>query len=354
MVTAILVTVASLVLLSFIQPSTPEPYQLNYPAYFGSRFTIPEDNPMTREGVQLGRMLFYETRLSKNNQFSCASCHQQKFAFTDGSSFSTGIDGTPTKRSAMSLANLLWVNNFFWDGRAGSLEAQAVVPLTDAHEMGQPLGESVVKLKKTANYTALFKNAFGTSEISEDRILKAIAQFERTLISANARYDRYLNGQPVLSEQELRGMTLFMTNPLPAKNIRGAECGRCHGGPKIFQELFHNNGLDKEPKDVGRMEVSGQEIDRGRFRVPTLRNIALTSPYMHDGRFNTLDDVLNHYSEHIQQSESLSPFLAEASNEVDGKGLLLRSDEKKDIIAFLKTLTDSTFISSPEFSNPRK
>lgn len=347
--------VTFILLLSFAfpgSPYTPEPYPLVYPAYFGNRFTIPKDNPMTREGVQLGRMLFYETRLSANNQLSCASCHQQKLAFTDGKAFSQGTDGVLTKRSSMSLANLLWVRNFFWDGRSGSLEAQAVFPLTDPHEMGQSLEASVTKLKEVSFYRDWFENAFGSPEISGDRILKAIAQFERTLISANSNYDRYLNGIYLPTAQELNGMQLFMTTPDPQKKIRGANCGQCHGTPKLFKELFHNNGLDTIPKDAGRMDFTGQEMDRGRFRVPTLRNIVLTAPYMHDGRFKTLEEVLDHYNDHIQPSETLSPLIGEASNRDGGKSLMLTKNEKTDIIGFLKLLTDTAFINNPEFSNP--
>jgi cytochrome c peroxidase len=263
-----------------------------------------------------------------------------------------GIDGTLTKRSSMSLANLLWVRSFFWDGRSSSLEAQVIVPLTDPHEMGQSLAASTEKLKKTSVYPGLFRKAFGSPEISADRIVKAIAQFERTLISANSPYDQYLNGNYQPSAQALRGMNLFMTTPSPEKNIRGANCGHCHGTPKIFIELFHNNGLDSVPKDAGRMELTGQDIDRGRFRVPTLRNVVVTSPYMHDGRFKNLQEVLDHYNDHIRQSATLSPFIAEATNQSGGKSLLLSEDEKKDIIAFLHTLTDSTFINNPEFSDP--
>jgi len=350
-----MMSAASLFLLSFVvdvSPEKPEPYQLQYPAYFGERFTIPEDNPMTKGGVYLGRKLFYEPRLSKGNQFSCANCHQQQLAFADATSFSMGIDGL-TKRNALSLANLLWVRNFFWDGRVSSLEAQAVIPMTDPHEMGQPLSVSVEKLKKIPEYAQLFDCAFGSGEISEDKIVKAIAQFERTLISAHSPYDQYLQGTYQPSAQELRGMNLFMTSPAPDKNSRGANCGQCHGTPKIYKELFHNNGLDSvSKKDGGRMEYTGQEIDHGRFRVPTLRNIALTAPYMHDGRFKTLEEVVDHYNEHIQQGASLSKVIAEASNEVGGKSLLLSAGEKKDIIAFLHLLTDSTFIANPEFADP--
>ena len=330
----------------------PVPYELKYPRYFGGRFTIPEDNPMTKEGVYLGRTLFYEKQLSSNNIISCATCHQQKLAFTDGMALSIGVDGSFTKRNSMSLANLLWVRSFFWDGRANSLEKQAVFPLTDPHEMGQSLSRSVEKVSEINTYPYLFKKAFGSPEVSEDRILKAIAQFQRTLISADSDYDRYLEGNYIPSRQEQNGMDLFMTAPSPQKNIRGANCTHCHGTPKLYKELFHNNGLDTLAKDIGRMDFTGQEIDRGRFRVPTLRNIALTSPYMHDGRFETLNEVLDHYNEHIQTSETLSPFLVGSTNQAGGTSLLLTQDEKNDIIAFLHMLTDSTFVNNPEFSDP--
>lgn len=352
----IMMALICLTFLSFLitnhEKEQPEPYQLQYPAYFGGRFTIPADNPMTKGGVYLGRKLFYETRLSKGNQFSCANCHQQKLAFADETSFSMGIDGL-TKRNSLSLANLLWVRNFFWDGRVASLEAQAVIPMTDPHEMGQALAVSVEKLKQDAHYPLLFKAAFGSTEISEEKMLKAIGQFERTLISAHSPYDDYLNGKYQPTEQELRGMNLFMTSPTPEKNIRGANCGQCHGSPKMYKELFHNNGLDSVIKrDAGRMGITGQQMDNGRFRVPTLRNIALTAPYMHDGRLKTLEEVVDHYNDHIQESETLSPFIAKTTNQPGGKSLLLSEQEKKDIISFLLLLTDSTFINNPDFSDP--
>lgn len=354
-ITTVRLLAMSVLLLSFLLPERkiePEPYPLDYPANFGGRFTIPEDNPMTKEGVYLGRLLFYERRLSKDNTFSCANCHQQKLAFTDGKQLSEGVDGSLTRRNAMSLANLLWVRNLFWDGRATSLEEQAIVPLTDPHEMGQSLDASAEKLRQTALYPELFREAFGSAAITGDRIVKALAQFERSLISADAPYDRYLQGTYQPTEQEMRGMTLFMTTPSPERNVRGANCGHCHGTPKIFKELFHNNGLDSLPKDEGRMDLTGQDIDRGRFRVPTLRNIALTAPYMHDGRFGSLEEVLDHYNEHVRQGPYLSPFIAEATNQSGGKSLLLHDDEKQDIIAFLHMLTDTTFVNNPEFSDP--
>ncbi|GGM83427.1 methylamine utilization protein [Dyadobacter beijingensis] len=347
-----ILTAAFCVFAGLIARKTPAPYELKYPANFGSRFTIPADNPTTQEGVYLGRMLFYEKKLSANNLLSCESCHEQRLAFTDGRPVSPGVDGSFTPRSSMSLANLLWVRNFFWDGRSQSLETQAAFPLTDPHEMGQSLAESVRKLQQTAPYPALFQGAFGPQGISEQNILKALAQFERTLISADSPYDRYLAGKYRPTAAEMRGMLLFENNPDPQKGIRGANCGHCHGGPKTFKELFHNNGLDSTFEDAGREKITGQIMDKGRFRVPTLRNILLTAPYMHDGRFKTIEAVLDHYSDHIRQSPTLSSFLQDISNEPDGKSLGLAPQDKKDIIAFLGMLTDSTFMTNPAFSNP--
>ncbi len=329
-----------------------EPYELKYPVNFGSRFIIPEDNPMTKEGVALGRMLFYEERLSANNKVSCATCHRQQLAFTDGMRFSIGVDGTQTKRNSMSLSNLLWVRNLFWDGRASNLEAQANVPLTDPHEMGQSLQTSSIKLSSMKVYAEMFEKAFGTTEINGERIVKALAQFERTLISANSQYDKYLRRETALSESELNGLKLFLTGPQPEKNIRGANCVHCHSLPKTFSDLFHNNGLDSVSIDSGREAITGAESDKGRFRVPSLRNIALTAPYMHDGRFNTLEEVLDHYSAHIQPAETLSPFIGEVSNERGALGLRLSDKEKADIVTFLHALTDNDFINNPDFADP--
>jgi cytochrome c peroxidase len=329
-------------------------YQLVYPANFGNRINIPDDNPTTQQGVYLGRLLFYEPRLSANNTLSCGSCHQQSKAFTDGKAFSEGVDHVPTPRNAMSLTNLLWTRRFFWDGRVSGLEQQAAVPLTNPHEMGQALAISAKKLSADKQYPALFKLVYGDDAITGDRIVKAVAQFERTLISANSKYDQYLRNAYQPTADELKGMELFNREPQPEKGTRGANCGHCHGGVKNYNELFHNNGLDSIPKDNGIEAVSGLTTDRGRFKVPTLRNIALTAPYMHDGRFKTLAEVVDHYSDHVRESASLSTFLRGESNEVGGKTLKLLPEEKKQIIAFLNMLTDYTFISDPRFSDPHQ
>lgn len=353
-ITPLVVLVTALVLIAATgtDPVYTDPYKLEYPDYFGNRISIPENNPTTKQGVYLGRMLFYEKKLSSNETISCASCHQQKLAFTDGKAFSTGINDVPTKRNSMSLANLLWVRNFFWDGRAKGLESQAKIPLTDPHEMGNYLDKAIIVLQKTKLYPVLFKEAFGTPEVTTDRIAMAIAQFERTLISSNSLYDKYLRGEYLPSKQELNGMEMFMNSAVASKNIRGASCAQCHGTPKMYMELFHNNGLDSIPKDTGREEITGIPNDNGRFRVVTLRNIALTAPYMHDGRFKTLEEVLDHYNEHIMPSRTLSISLQNRPNDIGGKSLGLTASEKANIISFLRMLTDSTFINDRRFSDP--
>ena len=332
----------------------PEPLHIDYPVYFGNRTFVPDDNPTTVEGVALGRRLFYEKALSANQQISCGTCHRQELAFTDGTVFSTGVDGTLQPRNTMSLVNLLWVRNFFWDGRVAGLEMQAAIPLANAHEMGQSLEASAALLSKMPAYKSLFSKAFGTDSITGEGIVKAISQFERTLVSANAPYDQYLRGEYEPTPSELNGIRLFYGNPDAARNIRGAGCAHCHGGPKTYIELYYNNGLDAVPADSGREKISGQSYDRGRFRVVSLRNIALTAPYMHDGRFNTLKEVLSHYNEHIKPSKTLSPFLQGVgnSNAPDGLTLGLTDDEKKDLVAFLRMLTDDGLIKDKRFSNP--
>ncbi|HEX5152169.1 MAG TPA: cytochrome c peroxidase [Parafilimonas sp.] len=328
-----------------------KPFEIKYPSYFGNKIYIPEDNPTTEAGVYLGRMLFYETALSANDKLSCATCHKQELAFTDGKIFSTGVDGTLQPRNAMSLANLLWVKNLFWDGRANSLEEQAKTPLTNLHEMGQKFSVSADKLTQKGIYKPLFKAAFETDSITGEMIVRALAQFERTLVSADSRYDKYLRNeyQPTLSE--LNGINIFYGMPGTSDTMRGADCAHCHAGPKTYSELFQNNGLDSIFLDAGREKITGQAVDKGRFRVVTLRNIALTAPYMHDGRFKTLEDVIDHYNEHIRKSATLSPFLKNNSNNINGK-LDLSQQEKVDLLAFLNMLTDSGFISNNNFSNP--
>lgn len=336
----------------------PTPYTLVVPAGFPTP-VIPADNPLTNEGVALGRMLFYETKLSSNNTMSCGSCHQQNKAFTDGLAKAVGVDGIANPRGTMSLANVLWSNTLTWDGAFSTLEAQAHKPIENPVEMHQSLATGVAKLQNTSTYPPLFEAAFGTKIITSDLLLKALTQFERTLISGNSRYDRFTKTQQGLSADELAGLKLYSTHITP-RQVRGAECFHCHTLPLTssnFAAQFFNNGLDLTFADPGRGGITQQPFDNGKFVAPTLRNITLTAPYMHDGRFTTLEQVLDHYSDHVQMaSPNLDPMLIQGINDpIFNPGRMgLTATEKRQVIAFLKTLTDSTFIADKRFSDPFK
>jgi cytochrome c peroxidase len=336
----------------------PTPYTLVVPAGFPTP-VIPADNPLTNEGVALGRMLFYETKLSSNNTMSCGSCHQQNKAFTDGLAKAVGVDGIANPRGTMSLANVMWSNTLTWDGAFSTLQAQVRKPIENPVEMHQLLNTGVTKLQATTTYPPLFQAAFGTRTITGDLVMKALTQFERTLISGNSRYDKFAKTQQGFSADELAGLKLYSTHISP-RVIRGAECFHCHTMPLAssnFAAQFFNNGLDLTFADPGRGGVTGLPADNGKFVAPTLRNITLTAPYMHDGRFTTLEQVLDHYSDHVQMnSPNLDPNLIQGINDpIFSPGRMgLTATEKRQVIAFLKTLTDSTFIADKRFSDPFK
>ena len=330
------------------------------PFVFG-QFRVPEDNPLTDEAVELGRRLFYDVRLSGNNEVSCSTCHRQQLAFTDGRQTAIGVSGKALALNSMSLANLMWgPRHFFWNGRVTSLEEQALVPIQHADEMDQSLAELVDELKADSQYRSLFSIAYG--RISNENIAKALASFQRTLISSDSKYDKYLRGEATLTEQENLGRKLFVAHPDVKASLRGGNCIDCHSqfltsGFNTLYDGFSNNGLDSEEDLLpGLEEVTQIRAHRGLFKVPTLRNIALTAPYMHDGRFATLEQVLDHYNEGIKMSSTLSPLIAEADNSTKGvvtqASLNLTEHEKTAIIAFLHTLTDRQFITEEKFSNP--
>jgi cytochrome c peroxidase len=332
------------------------------PFYFGL-FELPQDNPLTEEGVALGRILFYDTILSQDSTISCASCHQQAKAFTDGERLGIGIEGQVVDRNTMSLVNMLWSTpHKFWDGRAANLEEQALQPIKDPREHGMDIPEVLKRLNDHPDYPSRFRSAFGTKKIREEQIAKALAQFQRTLISNDSKYDKFLRGEVQLSDSEQRGLQAFFTHPDPSVSLRGSNCGDCHrnfltDGFNDALDGFANNGLDYEDDlEDGLCAVTGNPMDKGKFKIPSLRNIALTAPYMHDGRFNTLEEVIDHYNEHIRESSTLDILIREASNEPRKPGdpihLKLTDQEKEDILAFLLTLTDSTFITNEKFSNP--
>ena len=303
---------------------------------------LPEDNPLTVEGVELGRRLFHDPKLSRNNSQSCSICHERTKAFTDGQNFSLGESGQRGRRNAMPLVNLAWAKEFFWDGRAKSLREQALMPIQDAHEMNETLERVVAKLGADRDYPARFEAAFGSPAATSERIGLALEQFLLTLVSQESKFDRAARKLVTLTPQEQRGLQLFVTEHDPARGLRGADCFHCHGGNLFSNHQFMNNGLTEHAGDVGRMEVTKSESDRGKFKVPSLRNVALTAPYMHDGRFATLEEVVEHYNGPMHRSPTLDPNLAK--HPVTGLGL--SAEDKAALIAFLKTLTDDQFISA--------
>lgn len=326
------------------------PYKLAIPSHFPD-MPIPEDNPMTEEGVLLGRMLFYEKQLSGDNTISCGTCHAPANAFSDPNQFSTGIDGAQGNRNSMALVNLGWQTSFFWDGRSHTLEEQILEPVPNPVEMHQSWPDAIAKLKKDVNYRNAFYRAFGTEDFDSTHVAKAIAQFLRTMISGNSKYDviyKYVNSIPfsaqdqqiwnTVTTDELAGYDLF-------QSLNGADCFHCHNGPLMQVQKFSNNGLDAVFTDLGRGLITGNPADNGKFKVPTLRNIELSAPYMHDGRFATLDDVIEHYSTGIHQSATIDPLIEFASQ----GGVQLDADQRLLLKAFLKTLTDHEFVTNPNF-----
>lgn len=310
------------------------PYRLTFSQFF-PRPDLPHDSPLTEEGVELGRRLFLDTRLSANNAQSCASCHRPGAAFSDDRPASRGADGAEGKRNAMPLLNLAWKSSFFWDGRAATLREQVLQPIQNPIEMHETLSNVTAKLAADAEYPALFARAFGPGKITADRVARALEQFLLTRVSYDSKFDRALNGEAKLTDEEQRGFELFHTEYDPAHGQYGADCFHCHGGPLFRSQDFANNGLDARPADAGRGAVTGRTGDRGKFAVPSLRNVELTGPYMHDGRFKTLEEAVEHYCTGMKRSPTLDPNLAKHP---DG-GVPLSAGDKKALVAFLKTLT---------------
>lgn len=326
----------------------PTPKPLSIPELFETKIIapiIPVNNPQTVEGIALGKTLFFDTILSGDNTQSCASCHNPKTAFSDTTPFSTGIDNISGHRNTMPLFNLAWNynENFFWDGRTFSLENQALIPVEDPIEMHHTWDEAIASLQADSEYPKLFEQAFSTSIITKDLVTKAIAQFERTLISANSRFDNYLLGKGELTPEELNGFNVFMDE------TKG-DCFHCHGSnnnPLWTDNLFHNNGLDANPTDLGLGLKTGDPADNGKFKTPSLRNLKYTAPYMHDGRFKTLEAVINHYSEGLHYSTTIDPLMKRVSE----GGVHLSPKDKTNLKAFLLALSDEEFITNPAFQN---
>lgn len=315
---------------------TLTPVTLAVPDGFPAPLYNNSDNPLSKEGIELGRRLFYEKKLSIDQAHPCSSCHEQIASFgTFEHDRSHGVNNTHTLRNAPVLVNLAWAPYFHWDGQFETLALQATHPLTGDHEMGETFPGIIRKLEADPGYKNAFQQVFNTASIEPMQIVKALAQFTATMISANSRYDKYKKGQIVFNSQELAGYQLFLQH-----------CNSCHREPLFTDHSFRNNGLPVDPllQDVGRMRISLLSSDSLQFKVPTLRNCYLSSNYMHDGRFISIQQCINHYRFQVQPGPTLDPLLRQ--------GISLTNEQSDQLMAFLKTLTDSSFITDRRLARP--
>ena len=339
------------------------PYANGNPFDSANLDNTPVSNPTTDAGATLGRVLFYENMFSLNNSISCGSCHKQQYGFADNASLSPGYQGQKGTRNAVALANENLNSNFFWDGRVNTLEAQTIMPVQNHMEMGMENLENLVKkLSSVSYYPPLFKAAFGSSEVTKQGIASALAQFMRSMHSFNSKFDQgAASGFSNFTLQELNGEATF----------RAMKCNSCHGGNNLNNgglgidhnmasgNDWANGGLDVGYPDAGLMNVTGQAIDKGAFKVPSLRNVGLTAPYMHDGRFKSLEEVVEHYNSGIVANPTLDFRLTQRFLDSTGASnapvkMHMTTQQKSDLVAFLNTLTDNSFISDPKFSDPFK
>ncbi len=314
--------------LTYLQLEIPEDFP--EPVY---RF---QDNPLSKEGIELGRKLFYDGRLSIDGAHPCSSCHMQIAAFgTYEHDRSHGVFDSHTLRNAPVLFNLAWQDKFHWDAEFSSLFDEAAQPINGHLEMGENFGSVVAKLQGDADYRDMFRKVFRTDFISPDHVLKALAQFTGSMVSANSKYDRVQKGQATFTVKEQQGYQVFKAN-----------CSSCHPEPMFTDYSLRNIGLpvDNFLQDFGKMRISNDPADSLKFKVPTLRNVYISSNYMHDGRFNTLAQCINHYRNGVQTSATLDPSLA--------SGIPMTDEEAINLALFLRTLTDSTFILDPRFGKP--
>jgi cytochrome c peroxidase len=312
-------------------------HELEYPGYFPQPTYNFKNNPLSEETIELGRVLFYDPILSRDNTISCASCHSpyNSFAHSDHD-LSHGIDDQIGNRNAPALFNLAWQNTFMWDGAINNLDMQALAPISHRMEMDETIQNVVLKLQRKEIYSGLFKEAFGDSLITGEYVLKALSQFQLTLISANSKYDQVMKGAQLFNDQEIKGYILFKRN-----------CNSCHTEPLFSNYSFANNGLivDSTLNDFGKYTITKKSEDSLLFKVPSLRNLKFTSPYMHDGRFKKLNEVLNHYTSGINKTETLDTQLQEA--------IELSSNDKADLLSFLQTLNDTDFVFDQKHQFPR-
>ncbi|KAF2519551.1 cytochrome-c peroxidase [Flavobacterium salilacus subsp. salilacus] len=340
-------TIAAFVAVTLVSCSKDNDYEavtdtkmeFRVPANFPVPVQDISQNYPTQEGFELGRKLFYDARLSANNTISCSFCHEQASAFTHhGHTFSHGIYDQEGTRNAPSVQNMAFQSEYFYDGASNSIEMLSIVPIHNPKEMDETLERIAEKLKQDADYVQQFNKAFDGSGVTSGNILKALGQFMTMMISANSRYDKYVRNEPggAMTQQELQGLTTFQQ-----------KCASCHATDLFTDNSFRNNGLPPNPNlnDLGRETVTGFAADRYKFKVPSLRNVALTKPYMHDGRFGSLQSVLNFYTSGMIYTETIDPLLHNSG----AVGIPLSEEEKQALIAFLNTLTDEEFINNPLF-----
>lgn len=305
-----------------------------------SNFPLPEDlfkdNPLTNEGFALGRKLFYDGRLAKDGIASCASCHQQFAAFsTFDHAFSHGIDNQFTTRNAPGIFNMAWHKELHWDGGINHLEVQPLAPLTAPNEMGETVENVIRKLNSDTRYREMFRAAFGDENVTSQRMLKALSQFMGTMVSGNAKYDLVIRGKAAFTQAEQSGYTIFK-----------AKCGACHKEPLFTDLSYRNTGIPVNPglNDLGRMRITRQKEDSLKFKVPSLRNVQITAPYGHDGRFFSIGAMIDHYRLFVQDGPTVDPLVK--------RKISISLNEKSDLIQFLNTLTDTVFIKDKRFSQP--
>lgn len=313
------------------------PYRFNMSATFPMP-DLPRDNPLIVERVALGEKLFSEKALSRDETLSCVSCHRPDHGFSDPRRLSMGVDAAPGVRHSMGLNNLAWKHEFFWDGHSDSLRHQVLEPVLDHSEMDQTLSVAASKISAKPEFSELFMKAYGSTEVTAEKIALALEQYLLTLTAYRSKFDQAMAGKSELSPKEKKGFELFMTEYEPRMGKYGADCFHCHGGPLFSDFQYHNNGLDKTFRDLGRMKVTGLEKDRGKFITPSLRNVDLRAPYMHDGRFKTLEEVVDHYMDHVVLSPTLDPNLAKHPS----NGIRLSKEDRQALVAFLKSLSDET------------
>lgn len=316
-------------------PKKGPPLQ-NIPYYFPPITYTYENNPYTEDGFELGKKLFFDPILSSDSTISCASCHKQALAFADSPHHrvSVGVNDSLGTRNAPPLTNLIFYPSFMIDGGIHHLDLVPINAITSKFEMNESMSRVILKLQRNKKYPFLFKKAFNRDTITSPYLLYALSQYLGRLISSNSPYDAYLLGnQNALSENQKMGMQLFQTH-----------CSMCHQGPLFSNFSFRNNGLDTIFKDEGRQRITELVSDRGKFRVPSLRNIAVTAPYMHDGRFFSLEEVLLHYRQGVKKSSTLDSILQTGGT----LGIRITAEESKLIINFLHGLTDTLFLQNPK------